>query len=267
MIEVDRQLEPLHPGKRRYAYSMRALGKTGLPEAFELSGNRYSLERAIKHDFYAATGIYFGHDGRKVVLKVGRIIPFFGIPMSWIGRMLCARELRFYASLEDLPNIPTVLGRVGRTGFVHAYIDGRPLSKDQPIPDGFFDSLAQLMGELHRRDIAYVDTNKPENILLGDDGKPYLIDFQISYDLRTFGDHFAGRWLLSRAKREDCYHLLKHKRRFRPDELTGDELERSKRVSRFIRVHRFVTKPYFIIRRALFRKLRESGRLLPEGSK
>ncbi len=267
MIEVDRQLEPIQSAKRSYAYFMRALGEEGLPETFELDGNSFSLQQALKHDFYAATGLYLDRTGQKFVLKVGRIVPLFGIPMVWIGRMLCARELRFYAALADLPNVPTVLGRIERTGFVHHYVEGSPLSNCNRIPDDFFEQLGELMDELHRRDIAYVDTNKPQNILIGDDGKPYLIDFQISYDLQTFGNHFASRWLLRRAKREDCYHLLKHKRRFRPDLMTGDELARSKRVSRFIKVHRFVTKPYFIIRRAVFRRWRESGRLLPEGSK
>lgn len=267
MVEVDHQLQPLNGGTGKFIYSLRALGRNGLPATFDLEGTHYVLERALKHDFYAATGIYHDGAGRKVILKMGRDINFFGIPTRWIGRRLCAREIRFYAHLADLPNVPRVLGRVGVTGFVHTYVNGGQLSRDRRIPDGYFDELNRLFHELHRRDIAYVDTNKPQNILVGDDGRPYLIDFQISYDLQTFGDHFLSRWLMTRAKREDCYHILKHKRRFRPDEMTPEEQSRSRRVSRFIRVYRCVTKPYFVLRRALFKRLRESGRLLPEGSK
>ena len=267
MLEVDRHLHPVQPDPKRFFYSMRALGRDGLPETFDVDGTRFTLDRTLKHDFYAATGLYVDGDNRKAVLKMGRVIPFFGIPMHWIGRRLCAREIRFYSALSDLPNVPRILGRVGSTGFVHAYVEGEQLSRERPVPDGFFDDLNALIRELHRRDITYVDTNKPQNILVGANGLPYLIDFQISYDYATFGNHFLSRWLMARAKREDCYHILKHKRRFRPDELTPDERVRANQVSTFIRIHRFVTKPYFVIRRALFKRLRESGRLLPEGSK
>jgi hypothetical protein len=66
--------------------------------------------------------------------------------------------------------------------------------------------------------------------------------------------------------REDLYHLLKHKRRMRPDELTAQERESSQKRSVFIRLHRAITRPYFLFRRRTFKRLRESGQLLPEGS-
>ena len=189
------------------------------------------------------------------------------MPLHWLGKWICGRETRFYRKLADLPNVPKLLGYVGDTGFVHEYVIGRPLAKDKPVPDGFFQQLQDLLFEIHRRKIAYVDTNKPENILLGDDGRPHLIDFQISYDLHELGDWFVNRRILSHFQREDAYHILKHKRRLRPDELTADERERAEQKSFLIRLHRFVFKPYFLIRRRTFKRLRETGRLLPEGSK
>ncbi len=150
------------------------------------------------------------------VLKIGRVADFAGMPLEWLGKWICGREMRFYRKLADVPNVPKVLGMVGPTGFVHEYVQGRPLSKDRPVPDGFFTQLQALLDELHRRGIAYVDTNKPENILLGDDGKPHLIDFQISYDLHEFGNWFVNRAILRHMQREDFYHILKHKRRLRP---------------------------------------------------
>src|SRR4051812_17406960 len=162
---------------------MRALGKKGMPPTFSIDGVTYRLTQTVKHDFFAATAFYADADGRRVVLKMGRTEDYLGIPLLWLGRWLCNRELRFYRRLADLPNVPAVLGPVGQTGFVHAYAEGRPLGKDCTIPDGFFQRLQDLMAELHRRRLAYVDTNKPQNIILGDDGLPHLIDFQISYDL------------------------------------------------------------------------------------
>ncbi len=243
---------------QRIWYWTRALGQDPLPASFTIDGIDYHLVQSIKHDFVAATGFYEDAAGRRVVLKIGRTASVFGFPMRWMGRFLCRREMRFYGKLSDLPNVPGVVGTVGDTGFVHEYVVGQPLSKERPVPDGFFRNLQELLGELHRRGIAYVDTNKPENILLGDDGLPHLIDFQISWD---------SRWFLKRMQREDLYHILKHKKRLRRDQLTPDELHRVENKSFLIRLHRTIFKPYFVIRRRMIKHLRESGRLLPEGSK
>ena len=246
---------------------MRALGKRDLPATIETGGATYRLERTIKHDFWAVTGFYLSEDGRRVVLKISRTEDFAGFPLLWIGRWLCRREMRFYLKLCDLPNVPPLVGQIGPTGFVHGFVPGRPLSKDRPVPDKFFDQLLELLAELHRRDIAYLDTNKPENILLGDDGRPHLIDFQISYDLCELGNTWLNRRLLRQLQHEDLYHILKHKKRLRPDEMTPEQLDSAQRKSWLIRIHRLLTKPYFRLRRRTFKRLRESGRLLPEGSK
>jgi len=246
---------------------MRALGKSEPPEAFTLGGKTYRHTRTIKHDFFAATAFYTADSGPRVVLKLARTVDFAGVPLAWLGRWLCRREMRFYAKLADLPNVPALLGRVGESGFVHAYVEGRPLAKDHPVPDGFFAQLAALFDELHRRQLAYVDTNKPQNILLGEDGRPHLIDFQISWDLAELGGFFLNRWWLKRLQREDRYHLLKHWRRLRPDEMSAEQRAAAHRRSGWIRLHRMIFKPYFLVRRRMFARLRASGRLLPEGSK
>jgi RIO-like serine/threonine protein kinase len=263
------EVEPIDRTDRpdRVAYSMRALGKAGLPREFTIDGTTYRLLRTVKHDFFAATAFYQDESGRTIVLKISRTTDFAGFPLLWLGRWLCRREMRFYNKLSDLPNVPNVLGTVGPTGFVHDFVPGRPLEKEATVPDGFFDQLHDLLAELHRRGLAYVDTNKPQNILLGDDGRPYLIDFQISYDVTELGDWALNRWWLKRLQQEDLYHILKHKRRMRPDEMRQDETERASRKSALIRLHRFLTRPYFALRRRTFKRLRETGRLLPEGSK
>lgn len=262
-------LKYLNPSRAssRSAYSLRALGRSGLPDQIVVGGKSYLLIQTVKHDFFAATGFYEDETGNRAVLKIGRVVDFAGVPLEWLGRWLCRRELRFYQALADLPNVPAVLGTVGRTGFLHDYIQGQPLSKERSIPDGFFAQLQELLAELHCRQIAYVDTNKPQNILQGDDGRPHLIDFQISWDLHELGDTFLNRWWLSRLQRADLYHILKHKRRLRPDEMTAKEQSLASHRSFLIRLHRFIARPYFLVRRRTFKRLRESGRLLPEGSK
>ena len=56
--------------------------------------------------------------------------------------------------------------------------------------------------------------------------------------------------------RADWYHFYKHKRKRRKDLVTEDEYALGKRTSWAIKLHRFVTKPYFFIRRKIQRKRR-----------
>ena len=237
-------------------------------ETLSLSGVTYRHSATLKHDFFAATGFYEDAAGRRVVLKVGRVVEFAGMPLLWLGKWLCRREVRFYSRLSDLPNVPAVLGTWGPTGFVHDYVPGRPLHPSRPVPDGFFDQLAELLKELHRRGIAYVDTNKPENILLGDDGRPHLIDFQISWDLIELGDTRAQPLVAgpAAARGPGPHPQAQEAAAARRDD-AEQEWEQVGRRSALIRLHRFVFKPYFRFRRRTFTRLRETGRLLPEGSK
>lgn len=246
----------------RTLWFMHALGQTGLPRTAEVSGKLYTLETTIKHDFWAGTGFYReAEDGRRIVIKINR-----RVSMRFIGRWLARREMRAYAKLQDLPNIPALLGPVTDTGFAHAFVEGSPLSKKSVVRDSFFDELMALVLELNRRGIAYVDTNKPENIILGDDGRPHLIDFQIHVDANHIWPGFVARRVLRVFHDGDVYHALKHKRRIRPDQLTETERQRVEKRGVMIRLHRFVTAPYFWIRRPLMRWLNRTGRVADAGS-
>lgn len=249
-------------------YGMHALGRAALPEQISTGGRTFRINRFIKHDFFAATGFYTDVEtGERVVLKMSRTEPFVGIPLRWLGRWVNQREMRFYTKLSDLPNVPKLIGPVGDTGFVHAFAPGEPLSSRSTIPDAFFDDILRLIEVLYARGVAIVDTNKPENILLGDDGRPHLIDFQISFDTADMYNIWPARPLLRMFRRTDVYHVLKHKRRLRPDLLTEVERALVERRSWPVRLHRTLTRPYFIIRRQLFAYLRSKGKLMPEGSK
>ena len=87
--EMDRP--PARPD--RVAYSMRALGKAGLPAEFVLDGTTYRLLRTVKHDFFAATAFYRDDSAKRtVVLKSGRTGDFAGVPLLRLGRWLCRRS-------------------------------------------------------------------------------------------------------------------------------------------------------------------------------
>lgn len=233
-----------------------ALPDGRLPPAVTCGGCRYEHIETFKHDFFAATGLYRGPGGL-AVLKLGRTNPLFSVPVDSLGALLARHEIKLYAAAQDLRGVPRLIGAVGRTGFLHAFVPGHPLRRREPVGEHFFDELQELLAGLHARHIAYVDLNKRENILVGDDGRPHLIDFQISLWLPPTG--WRGlrpvRWLLRRFQQADEYHVLKHKRRSRPEQLTPGETERVSRLSVWIRLHRLVARPLTYLRRQILRRL------------
>lgn len=245
----------------RHAW-LRALGKAQMPARMVLSDGKYRHLRTYKHDFFAATGLYEGPSG-KVILKLGRVVSLLGLPMSWLGRCLANRECAVYVAVADVPGVPRYLGRWGETGFVHAFIEGHPLQRHEAVGDDFFPDLERLLEALHARNVAYADLEKRENILVGNDGRPWLIDFQISWHWPPSGRRGGrrllpdelGRFILHRLQQADHYHLLKHRRRHRPDQLTAAQLEASYRRGFLIDLHRRVARPLTLLRRALLKKL------------
>lgn len=246
-----------NPAPPRFGW-LYALPGGVLPPIVEYDGRRYEWVQTFKHDFFAATGLYRGPEGL-CVLKLGRATSLGGLPLGWIGRLLARREIRFYEMLAGMPGVPGYVGPVGRNGFLHLFVPGRPLGRYEAVDDEFFPRLQALLAALHERGIAYVDLNKRQNILRGDDGSPYLIDFQISLYLprRGFWGWFPFQWVLRRFQRADCYHVLKHKRRLRPDQLTEAERAVVERLSIWIRLHRLIFRPITRLRRIVLAWLRK----------
>lgn len=236
--------------------SLTALGRRPVPDRIDWDGRSFTLRRIFKNDFFAVTSLYECSTTR-IVLKIGRQTPFLGIPGRVIGRFLARREAAALTALSDVAGIPALLGRWEDTGTVREYIDGRPLRKGEPVPDDFHDRLGNLIAEVHARGMAYIDLEKCENVILADDGTPYLIDFQIAWlwPAERGGDLAPLRWLRKRLQAADRYHLLKLKRRTRPDLLTPAERDASYRRPWYVRLHTAWTRPLTLLRRAVLSAL------------
>ncbi|TWT42065.1 serine/threonine protein kinase [Phycisphaerae bacterium RAS1] len=259
--------EQLHSARPRHGW-LYALPGGAMPASVACNGELFQHVETFKHDFFAATGLYRGPAGL-AVLKINRVTWLGLIPMRWTGRLLCGREVRAYAALQNLAGVPRLIGRVGATGFLHAYVPGHPLGRSEKVSDTFFDELDAVLRAVHAQHMAYVDLNKRQNILMGDDGKPYLIDFQISLMLppRGWRRLWPLPWLLARFQQADRYHFLKHKRRLRPDLMTPEEWRRVNRLSVWIRLHRAVAGPLTWLRRRILRWLHKSETAAVAGSR
>lgn len=237
---------------------LRALGHSEPPQEIELSGERYARIDIFKHDSWAATARYRGPQG-DVVCKFNRVQSIFGFPMRWLGRRLATRERAMLQRLSGLRGIPTECGPVKSSGctlpnaVAHTYVAGRPLAKHDWPGDAFFRDLLALLQELHARGIAYVDLHKRENVIRGDDGRPYLIDFQVCFKLwnPSLRRIRALVTLLRALQHLDRYCLSKHERKHRPHAavLFTDKVDASRPW--WLDVHRSLTVPVRQTRRAL----------------
>ncbi|GJM26225.1 MAG: hypothetical protein DHS20C16_26400 [Phycisphaerae bacterium] len=233
-----------------------ALGRDDLPATVALESGEYRLDKVFKHDFFAATARYVGDNGA-IVLKIGRKAWFGIVPLGWIGRWHAWHESGCYGALDDLDAVPNFLGRIGKHGLAHAYIEGHPLRKGEHVPDDFFDRLRGAIAAIHERGMAYVDLEKCENVIVGDDGQPYLIDFQISWRLskKFGGELWPLRLLRKRLQQSDWYHIRKLQRRTRRDQMSDADLKASYHKPFHVRAHGYLTRPITKLRRRILNKI------------
>lgn len=255
---------------------LRALGGNDPPATIELDGVTCRRVDIFKHDAFAATALYEAGDGRTIICKFNRAQPVPGLPARWLGRRLARRETAILRRLADVPGIPDAVGPVcvdGRSvahATAHVFIPGHPLGRDERVDDAFFPRLEAILRELHAHEAAHVDLNKRENIIVDEQGRPHLIDYQLHFALppRGVGRLWPARRLLRVLQRADHYHLLKHRIRLRADQLP--EHLRCPDAIRpwWIRAWRCMATPWRQSRRRLLVLLRvRRGRGLPESER
>ena len=234
----------------------KALGREPRPQAIDLNDEQFTLNRIFKNDFFAVTALYASAE-RQVVLKTHRTATFFLLPLRWLGRLSAAREAAALTRAAGIEGVPALLGRWCDTGLIREFIPGHPLQKGERVPDDFHARLAATIRAIHDRNMAYVDLEKCENVIVGNDGRPYLIDFQIAWhwSKRWGGDLPPMRILRRWFQTGDRYHLLKLQRRTRPDQLTPEQLAASYRKPWYLRLHRAITYPFLRLRRKVLRRV------------
>lgn len=136
--------------------------------------------------------------------------------LRWLARHLLAREARALAVLEELDGVPTLV-RKDRVTLDRSWVDGVPMQEGRPRDIDYFRRAARVVRRMHRLGVVHNDLAKEPNFLLTSEGKPAIIDFQLSWFTPDRGRVFRA------LAREDIRHLLKHKRTYCPERLTQRE--------------------------------------------
>ena len=158
--------------------------------------------------------------GEQVVRRVacGSTIP----GSRWLARALMGRERRALARLAGLVGVPALVespahlrapasdGAVPRVQdiLLRTWIPGVPLHAVDRLPRDFFARLEDLVRELHERGVCHNDLHKEPNLLVGEGGRPCVVDFQLASVHPRRGRVFRTR------VSEDLRHVEKHQRRY-----------------------------------------------------
>lgn len=244
----------------------RALGNDEPPAAISIGGVAYEIAELYKHDSWAATARYrrqnpgvpcVAEPNTDVVCKFNRVQPILGISVSWLGKLLAMREENAYRVFEDVDGVCEAAGPIEADGKVHQnavghyFVDGHPLANNEQVSQRFFFELRQMLREIHAAGFAFVDLHKRENILVGDDGKPYLTDFQISFQTRNgrLWKVPPGKWLLRIFQQSDLFCLSKHVRKHQPELIHQLDLQGFEQPPWWIKLHRMIAVPFRQTRR------------------
>jgi RIO-like serine/threonine protein kinase len=138
--------------------------------------------------------------------RVRRVACGGALPGSaWLARWLLARERRALRELDGLPGVARVIAEPGPGVLEREWLPGRPLCQADRLPRDFFERLEDLVRAVHARGVCHNDLHKEGNVLVGEDGRPALVDFQLASVHARRGRRFEAR------AREDLRHVWKHR--------------------------------------------------------
>lgn len=188
---------------------------------------RFQVRSPLKEDAFGRVERVDDELGRPVAVR--RVACGGRAPGSrWIARVLMERERRALRAIDAtggmrgvpvLPDdatsgaiaaLPSADGRMPRARdvLVRAWIEGAPLSAAEELPEDFFDELDCLVADLHARGVCHNDLHKEQNVIVGADGLPRVVDFQLA------SVHAPSARALATRAREDLRHVEKHRRRY-----------------------------------------------------
>ena len=183
---------------------------------------QWQVEETLKQDQFGRVERLSSGDA--VVLR--RVACGSRIPLSrLIARILMGRERRALVALEGLEGVPAAVADLearrapsadgtvpaDRDVLLRSWQDGAPLHRADALPEDYFELLDALVHEMHARGVCHNDLHKEQNLIVGLDGRPALIDFQLASVHAQRGRVHASR------VRDDLRHLQKHRRRYTRD--------------------------------------------------
>jgi len=164
--------------------------------------------------------------GVKAVVKDFSRLGFFYRHTA--GRFLVWRESKAYRHLRGIDGTPKLFRVIDGLALVIEEIRGRSLEnayRDITLSASFFNEMEALVNRFHERGIAHCDLKKEANVLLGEDGRPYIIDWGAAIFEREFRFHPLDR-IFQRFLKDDLMAVTKLKLAHIPETVSRAEKAR-----------------------------------------
>jgi len=172
--------------------------------------------------------VRFEHHGDVWMIKDFSACPAV-VKYTW-GQWMAARECRVLERLQGIPGIPQQPFMLDRFAFCYRFIPGTNLKfarKRQTIGPDFFLTLESIVQSMHERNIVHLDIRYMRNILVTDDSKPAILDFQSSLFLEN-----VPKFLHGFLKNIDISGVYKCWRKVSPTTIDDERLRMLKNMER-----------------------------------
>ena len=144
-----------------------------------------------------------------------------------IGRFLVWREKKAYRRLKGVKGTPRLLRVLDGRALILEHIPGKSLENTKvtgKLPPVFFEGLRALVDAFHGREICHCDLKRAGNILIGDDGKPYVLDWSAAI-MKTEFRPFPLNLIYRRFVLDDLNAVTKYQLRHCPETVTPEARE------------------------------------------
>jgi RIO-like serine/threonine protein kinase len=186
---------------------------------------------------------------------VKAIVKDFSLNSFWfrniIGRFLVWREKKAYKRLEGFSGVPALFSSIRGIALVIEEIQGADIGSIniKNLDEKFFRDLENLIDRIHDRGIVHCDLKRAPNIMIGNDGNIYIIDWAASISKSEF-NFFPLNLIYKRFVQDDLNAIIKIRLKWQPDSVNPEEklryTERSlaERIIRAIRdkLKKFIQK-------------------------
>jgi len=162
-------------------------------------------------------------NGKKAVVKDFSVNGF--MYRNIIGRFLIWREKKAYEKLDGIKGVPIFYRGISGLALIIEEIPGKNLMavhKSTGIPEQFYSDLYSLLKTIHEVGLAHCDLKRSPNIIFGDNGKPYLVDWSASISKEEFG-LFPLSLIFKRFVRDDLNAIIKLKLKYNPEMVSTEE--------------------------------------------
>jgi serine/threonine protein kinase len=163
---------------------------------------------------------------RRVVLKDWFATPR---PVRPLARRLIRHEEQIYRTLAGVEGVPRLIAAGDRI-LALEHVPGRPISRfrgEASAPD-LVRRLVAVVEKMHAAGVYHADLRKRDNILVTEDGRLGIVDFDSAVRVSHLGP--PGRLLIPILALVDRYAVLKWKRWLCPADLTASETQFLRRL-------------------------------------